>query len=117
MIDAMQAYADVSEGQEAVNSEQIKAKAAFSATPDTAEGYVIANEHRDELLSNLFNGEPTDTMKKKWEQLQTMEKQVYTNIIYGKESPDAFDQFVSDWKEQGGDDITKEVNEWYQSVK
>ena len=57
MIDAMQAYADVSEGQEAVNSEQIKAKAAFSATPDTAEGYVIANEHRDELLSNLFNGE------------------------------------------------------------
>ena len=46
-----------------------------------------------------------------------MEKQVYTNIIYGKESPDAFDQFVSDWKAQGGDQITEEVNEWYQSVK
>ena len=71
----------------------------------------------DELLPSLFNAAPTDTMKKKWEQLQTMEKQVYTNIIYGKEDPSAFDQFVEDWKAQGGDDITKEVNEWYQSVK
>ena len=71
----------------------------------------------DELLTSLFNAAPTDTMKKKWEQLQTMEKQVYTNIIYGKEDPSAFDQFVEDWKAQGGDDITKEVNEWYQSVK
>ena len=113
----MQAYADVSSGEEATTSEQIKAQAAFETTPDTAEGYVIANEHRDELSSNLFNGEPTDTMQQKWEQLQTMEKQVYTNIIYGKESPDAFDQFVSDWKAQGGDQITEEVNEWYQSVK
>jgi hypothetical protein len=78
---------------------------------------VVANGHRDELLPNLFNGEPTATMKKNWEQLQTMEKQVYTNIIYGKESPDAFDKFVRDWKAQGGDEITKEVNEWYQSVK
>lgn len=116
-LDTMQAYADVSSGEEATTSEQIKAQAAFETTPDTAEGYVIANEHRDELISNLFNGEPTDTMQQKWEQLQTMEKQVYTNIIYGKESPDAFDQFVSDWKAQGGDQITEEVNEWYQSVK
>ena len=73
--------------------------------------------YQDELLTSLFNAAPTDTMKKKWEQLQTMEKQVYTNIIYGKEDPSAFDQFVEDWKAQGGDDITKEVNEWYQSVK
>ncbi len=56
-------------------------------------------------------------MKKKWEQLQTMEKQIYTNIIYGKEPIDAFDKFVEEWKSQGGDQITQEVNEWYQSVK
>lgn len=46
-----------------------------------------------------------------------MEKQVYTNIIYGNESIDAFDKFVEDWYAQGGDKITEEVNEWYQSVK
>lgn len=33
------------------------------------------------------------------------------------ESIDAFDKFVEDWYAQGGDKITEEVNEWYQSVK
>ncbi|MDF2871877.1 MAG: sugar transporter substrate-binding protein [Anaerocolumna sp.] len=116
-LDSMQAYADVKEGKEAQSSAQIRATADFETTADMAEGYALANEHRNELLPNLFNGEPTATMKKKWEQLQTMEKQVYTNIIYGKESPDAFDKFVQDWKAQGGDEITKEINEWYKSVK
>lgn len=116
-IDAMRGYADVSEGKPVETSAQIKAAAEFESIPDVAEGYVVANQHRDELLPNLFNGEPTQTMKKSWEQLQTMEKQIYTNIIYGKEPVDAFDTFVEEWKAQGGDQITKEVNEWYQSVK
>ena len=77
--------------------------------------YLAAN--MDELLPNLFNTEPTDTMKKNWEQLQTMEKQIYTNIVYGKEPVDAFDKFVEDWLAQGGEQITKEVNEWYKTVK
>jgi putative aldouronate transport system substrate-binding protein len=116
-LDSMQAYADVKEGKEAQSSAQIRATADFETAPDMAEGYALANAHRDELLPNLFNGEPTATMKKKWEQLQTMEKQVYTNIIYGKETLEAFDKFVQDWKAQGGDEITKEINEWYQAVK
>jgi putative aldouronate transport system substrate-binding protein len=28
-----------------------------------------------------------------------------------------FDTFVRDWKAQGGDTITKEVSDWYKSVK
>lgn len=116
-LDAMQAYADAKEGKEAKSSAEIRAKADFETAPEMAEGYALANGHRVELLPNLFNGEPTATMKKNWEQLQTMEKQVYTNIIYGKESSDAFDKFVQDWKAQGGDEITREVNEWYQSVR
>lgn len=116
-IDTMQSYMDVSTGMTPETSAQIKAAADFKASPDMAEGYVVAGEHKDELFPNLFNGEPTATMKKKWEQLQTMEKQIYTNIIYGKEPVDAFDKFVEEWKNQGGDQITQEVNEWYQSVK
>lgn len=112
-LDTMQAYADISEGKEAVSGAQIRAKASFV----TSEGYVVAYEHKDELIPNLFNGEPTATMKKNWEQLQTMEKQVYTNIIYGKEPVEAFDKFVEDWKAQGGDAITEEINEWYRNVK
>lgn len=116
-LDVMQAYANAKEGKEAQSSAEIRAAADFKIAPEQAEGYALANEHRDELIPNLFNGEPTATMKKNWEQLQTMEMQVYTNIIYGKESIDAFDKFVQEWKAQGGDEITKEVNEWYKTVK
>lgn len=115
-LDTMQAYADAKAGKKDTGA-QIRAAADFEVVPDMAEGYALANEHRDELLPNLFNTEPTDTMKKCWEQLQTMEKQVYTNIIYGKEPVDSFDKFVEDWKAQGGDQITQEVNEWYKTVK
>lgn len=117
VLDSMQAYADVSNGVEVETGAQIRAAADFEMSPEMAAGYALANEHREELLPNLFNAEPTDTMKKSWEQLQSMEKQVYTNIIYGKESIDAFDQFVEDWKAQGGEQITKEVNDWYKTVK
>lgn len=115
-VDTMQDYADAKAGK-AETGPQMRAQGDFEAAPEVAEGYALANEHRAEQLPNLFSGEPTATMKKNWEQLQTMEKQTYTNIIYGKEPPDAFDKFVKDWKAQGGDEITKEVNEWYKSVK
>ena len=110
-------YVSVSEGKEPVSGGEIRAAAAFETAPDMAEGYVIAGQHTEEQLPNIFNAAPTSTMQRSWEQLQTMEKQVYTNIIYGNESIDAFDKFVEDWKAQGGDQITQEVNEWYQSVK
>lgn len=115
--ESVEMYLKLQAGEEPTTGAERTALSYFESAPAMAEGYVIAAEHQDELLTSLFNAAPTDTMKKKWEQLQTMEKQVYTNIIYGKEDPSAFDQFVEDWKAQGGDDITKEVNEWYQSVK
>lgn len=116
-LDSMQVYANASSGKEPESGAELKAVADFGTVPDMAAGYALANEHRDELLPNLFNTAPTETMTRSWEQLQTMEKQVYTNIIYGKEPIEAFDKFVEDWKAQGGDQITQEVNEWYQSVK
>lgn len=116
-VDSM-AWYDVANGKKPETGAEISAAAAFEVTPDMAEGFALANEkNSEELLSNLFNAEPTETMKKKWEQLQTMEKQVYTNIIYGNEPIEAFDKFVDDWMAQGGEQITKEVNEWYQTVK
>jgi len=116
-LDAMQAYMNVVNGGEPQSGAEIRAVADFKTVPDMAAGYALAGEHRDELLPNMFNAEPTATMKRSWEQLQTMEKQVYTNIIYGNEPIEAFDKFVEDWKAQGGEQITQEVNEWYQTVK
>lgn len=115
--DTMQPYVDVVGGKEPESGAEIRAAATLKTDPNMAEGYAIAGEHRDEILPALFNAAPTATMQKNWEQLRTMEMQVYTNIIYGKESLDAFDQFVEDWKAQGGEQITKEINEWYKTIK
>ncbi|MCZ8515427.1 extracellular solute-binding protein [Paenibacillus filicis] len=37
-------------------------------------------------------------------------------IVTGKESVDAFDKFVEDWKKRGGDQVIKEATEWYKST-
>lgn len=63
-----------------------------------------------------FLGAPTETMRSKNDNLKTMELETFAKIIYGNEPLDKFDSFVADWKSKGGDQIEKEVNEWYKSV-
>ncbi|WP_150269109.1 extracellular solute-binding protein [Paenibacillus tepidiphilus] len=77
------------------------------------EGYVISYENSDALLPSAFNGPPTKTMQNSWAQLTTMEKEVFTKIIYSDEPLEAYDDFVKQWHDKGGEQITKEVNEWY----
>lgn len=66
---------------------------------------------------NMFTGPVTATMKSKWDYLLKIENQTLNEIIYGKQPAESFDKFVETWKAGGGEQITKEVNEWYQSVK
>ena len=66
---------------------------------------------------NMFTGPVTATMKSKWDYLLKIENQTLNEIIYGKRPVESFDKFVETWKAGGGEQITKEVNEWYQSVK
>jgi putative aldouronate transport system substrate-binding protein len=79
-------------------------------------GYVISYENRDTLLPGAFNGAPTATMETSWGQLQTMESETFTKIIYGNLPLSAYDEFVKDWNEKGGKKITEEVNEWYKGA-
>lgn len=53
----------------------------------------------------------TPTMETKWANLKKMEDETVLKIILGQASIDTFDKFVSDWKAQGGDEITAEVAE------
>lgn len=48
-------------------------------------------------------------MKQEWWKLKKLEEEVYLRIITGEASIDEFDQFVTDWKKMGGDEIIKEV--------
>lgn len=76
----------------------------------------ITYDQRDVSIKNLFLGPQTATMKSKWEGLMKMESETFLKIIYNKASIDEFDTFVKNWKSMGGDKITDEVNEWYQST-
>lgn len=116
-----------------IPDEQMKAllKLAKGGKPETRlEKDVAVNYGKDTpaaaevLLSqeeiskkDMFTGPVTATMKSKWDYLLKIENQTLNEIIYGKQPVEAFDKFVETWKAGGGEQITKEVNEWYQSVK
>jgi len=67
--------------------------------------------NEDNYLLDGFYGGSTPTMVEKMASLQKMEEEVFTKIIMG-EPIDNFDKFVKDWNSLGGEQITKEVNEW-----
>jgi len=115
--DRMRPYYDVVNGKTPETGAELRVAASLLSDPVQVHAYALAYEEMHTFVPNLFNGEPTETMKRNWEQLQTLEKQTYTNIIYGNAPITAFDDFVQEWKEQGGDQITQEVNEWYQTIK
>lgn len=66
---------------------------------------------------NKFCTSDTPAMVEKNAYLQKLELECFTNIIMGTKPIEAFDQFVEDWKTNGGDLITQEVNEWYATTK
>lgn len=72
--------------------------------------YVKNNQYKP----NQFVGAPTPSMVQKNANLAKMELEVFTKIILG-DSLDRFDTFVEDWKRLGGEQMTKEVNDWYKN--
>lgn len=106
-------FYDLSKGAKADTGVLIRSASNDETAKD---GYVISYENSDTLLPNAFNGPPTKTMQTSWEQLYTMEKEVFTKIIYSKEPLSAYDDFVKQWYEKGGTKITEEINEWYNNA-
>ncbi|MBP1994260.1 extracellular solute-binding protein [Paenibacillus eucommiae] len=53
----------------------------------------------------------TPTMAEKMATLLKMENVMMTKIILGEAGIEEFDKYVANWKKQGGDQITQEVNE------
>lgn len=66
---------------------------------------------------NYFIGPTTKTQASRNDFLKKMELETFISIIYGKTPLDEFDSFVDKWLSSGGEQITKEVNEWYESVQ
>lgn len=55
----------------------------------------------------------TESYDQYWSSLFSLEQQTGRAIIKGEIPLDDFDKFVTEWKASGGDQITKEMNEWY----
>lgn len=53
----------------------------------------------------------TETMEDRWVNLKKLEDETFLKIIMGTEPLDSFDKFVENWKSQGGEQITEEVQE------
>ncbi|WP_208915189.1 extracellular solute-binding protein [Paenibacillus uliginis] len=66
------------------------------------------------VIKNEFYGIPTPTMSKYDKKLGELQD-IFTRIIMGIEPIESFDTYVERWKQEGGEEITKEVNEWYRN--
>lgn len=65
------------------------------------------------LINGQFNGAPTPAMGNYNFKLLNLQNDIFTRIVMGLSPLDDFDTFVELWKQEGGDMITKEINEWY----
>ncbi|WP_256758422.1 extracellular solute-binding protein [Cohnella sp. WQ 127256] len=72
-------------------------------------------DKNNQWIFNEYYGAPTQTQIDKGATLSKIQNEVFLKIIMGKESIDEFDKFVEQWKKLGGDQLTKEVNDWYKS--
>jgi putative aldouronate transport system substrate-binding protein len=112
----LEMLANISRGAEPVTSAEKRAAMTNPSTLKAAEivddgwknGYAIAQQ---------FTGAPTPAMQSKSGILVKLEGDTFISMIYGKKPIDDFDNFVKEWKTIGGEDITKEANEWYQKTK
>lgn len=81
--------------------------------------FSIINQYMKQksYVSNEFTGAPTPTMQEKEATFKKMIEEMVTKIIMGAAPISDFDKFVTDWKKLGGDQIEKEVNDWYSKKK
>lgn len=70
----------------------------------------LLNEADIKVVKSVYFAQ-TDSMKEEWWKLRELEEEAFLKIVTGVEDIDAFDDFVMQWKDKGGDRITKEVNE------
>lgn len=82
---------------------------APESTLSVLDRYYFTPKH---YVKDAWYGSPTPAMTKYLAALNDLEDQTFTKIIKGQ-SIDSFDKFVTQWKAEGGDEITKEVNEAY----
>ncbi|GAA0306500.1 putative aldouronate transport system substrate-binding protein [Gracilibacillus halotolerans] len=104
-------------GGEAETPFERKVKLNADVNPEIYEAAKIVIEQKDLAMPNMFTGAPTETQQSRGQSLDKILDEGFNKIIYGELPLDEFDNLVERWKSSGGDELTKEINEWYDSVK
>ncbi len=110
----MKTLVDLADGKEPATPYE-KQTAEFRKPENWYSAKVVMSQ-ADIRRQNFFTGAATPTMIEKWSLLRQSELETFNKIIYGQLPVDAFDTFVASWRSNGGDQITAEVNEWFDSV-
>ncbi|RUS46578.1 extracellular solute-binding protein [Cohnella sp. AR92] len=111
----MKALMNLADGKEATSRLEKEVKNNYG--PETPAAAKVLLSQPNISFTDMFTGPATPTMKSKQDYLKKIELETFNQIIYGKKDSSAFDKFVADWKAAGGDKMTQEVNEWYQTTK
>jgi len=87
-------------------------KLASTASSMFLKGSVVQDLQPGIAQPDEFVGPYTPTMALKWTWLRELEHEAFLRIVYGDAPADTLDDFVRQWDDNGGSDITREVNEW-----
>ncbi|MFD0670730.1 extracellular solute-binding protein [Cohnella sp. GCM10027633] len=85
----------------------------FGTENGSSYGILATYKKNNEFMTNAFLGSPTPAILKSGPALKDLEVKEFTKIIMNESPLDAFDAFVENWKNSGGNEILAEVNEWY----
>ncbi|MDO4331688.1 MAG: extracellular solute-binding protein [Eubacteriales bacterium] len=85
-------------------------KEEWAAYVSRIKACALLQEEHLEVISPVFSGE-TESMASGWWKLQELEKKAYLELITGEKDMSYFETFVEEWKEQGGEQILKEVQQ------
>lgn len=82
-----------------------------------ANGAEIYAKGADGVTFSEYYGSATETQKERGATLKKLSEETFTKMAIGQQSIDEFDKYVEDWYKLGGEDITKEMNDWYAANK
>ena len=78
---------------------------------------LVDARENDYFTFDKFNAAPGTEMARFRNDLDTLQWSAVASIIVGENTIDGFDTFVNEWKNIGGDEVTEEVNNWYEQFK
>lgn len=76
----------------------------------------VVFQQMDKDVPQIFVGLPTKTMVSSMANLKALDETTQFKIITGEKPLDYFDDFVKQWQDGGGTQITQEVNDWYAAI-